>query len=137
MAEQGTVTVLVVDDEATNLRVVQEMLERGCGFKTLAASDYDEALSVFDLSDGNITLLLADVSLPGKSGVELAKVLLRKKRDLKILFISGWAGAAALRSYFPVGTRHFLPKPFSYSDLVDRVKEILALNDYIAVSLID
>jgi two-component system, cell cycle sensor histidine kinase and response regulator CckA len=121
--------VLVVDDEAVDVIVVQKSLERA-GYRVWSGSDYAQGLEVFQLHADEIDILIADVSLPDRTGIELAKACLRLKRALKILFISGWTGAEFL-DYVGVSKEdlHFLPKPFRSSKLVSRVAEVLASTD--------
>jgi len=122
-------TVLVVDDEATDIASIRSALEMA-GFCVVDANSYDVAVRVFDALPGAVDLLLTDISLPRQNGIELAKVLLRRKPDLKVLFISGHVGAEVIRFYgLPATDRHFLRKPFSTEDLICRVEEILKSAD--------
>ncbi|HEY7393017.1 MAG TPA: response regulator [Bryobacteraceae bacterium] len=124
-------SVLVVDDEPVDVIVVQKSLEKA-GYRVWSGSDYAKGLEVFQSHADEIDVLIADVSLPDKTGIDLAKDCLRLKRTLKILFISGWAGAEFL-DYAGISKEdlHFLPKPFRSSKLVSRVAEVLASTDRI------
>jgi CheY-like chemotaxis protein len=118
--------VLVVDDEPADIIVVQKSLERA-GYRVWAGSNYAEGLAVFTSHADEIDLLIADVSLPDNTGIELAKACLRRKRTVKILFISGWTGAEFLDYVgIPKSDLHFLPKPFRSSTIVSRVAAVLA-----------
>src|SRR5579883_2978049 len=121
--------VLVVDDEPVDVMVVEKTLERA-GYRVWSGSDYTQGLGVFQSHADEIDILIADISLPDKTGIELAKACLRLKRTLKILFISGWTGAEFL-DYAGISKDdlHFLPKPFRSSALVSRVAEVLAATD--------
>ena len=66
---------------------------------------------------------MIDVALPGKNGYELARTLLDTEPNLKVVFMSGHAGAELSRFYgMPVTDVHFLVKPFQAVDLLQRVK---------------
>ncbi len=118
-------TLLVVDDEASDIEAMRRTLE-GAGFQVLAADSYDTALQVFDERQLEISAALIDISLPGKNGVELAQELLKRNPNVKILFISGHVGAEVIRFYgLRVTDRHFLKKPFSSDVLLSRVQEVL------------
>ena len=125
----NTRTVLVVDDEASDIAFISKALQ-SAGLGVLESDSYDSAVQLFDARHDEIGLLLADVSLPGKTGIELARVLLRRKRDLKVLFVSGHVGAEVIRFHgLPASDRHFLQKPFRAEDLADRAKELLESTD--------
>jgi CheY-like chemotaxis protein len=122
-------TILIVDDELVDLFIMREILEHS-GYVVLAANGYDQALRLFTESAANIDLLLTDVSLPIKTGVDLARTLLQLKPELKVLFTSGWVGSTVLRSAgYPQLERLFLPKPFAASDLIESVHKILASSE--------
>jgi DNA-binding response OmpR family regulator len=72
-----------------------------------------------------VHLLLADVVMPGESGVELSARLRRQRPELAVLYISGYAeGSLPARSGLPAGAS-LLPKPFSSEALLGRVREVL------------
>ena len=121
--------VLIVDDEAADVKSIGEAL-RSAGFGVLDSDSYDTALQQFDSHQGDIDLLVADVSLPGKTGIELARLLLRRKPNLKVLFVSGHVRAEVIRFHgLPASDHHFLQKPLRAEDLVRRAKELLKSSD--------
>jgi DNA-binding response OmpR family regulator len=118
--------VLVVDDEPADLIVVQKSLERA-GYRVWTAAACGEGVEVFRAHAEEIDLLVADVSLPDQTGIELAKACVRLKRRLRVLFISGWTGAEFLEYVgIPKEDLHFLPKPFRAQKIVSRVAAVLA-----------
>ena len=76
-----------------------------------------------------IHLLIADVVMPNASGLDLARVLLRGRPDMKVLYISGHSESAIQRR--GVKSRHvaFLPKPFTPAALASKVREVLEGDD--------
>ena len=117
--------VLIIDDESLDLEAMRRILESE-GFRVLAGANYDDARKLFDKHGQHIDLLITDVSLPGRTGVELAIDLLKRKRDLKILFISGYVGAEVIRlSGLPASDPHFLRKPFQAAELLNQVAAVL------------
>ncbi len=122
-------TILLVDDEPSVCAVLVPVLECG-GFEVFSASDYDAAVIVFKHHATELDLLIADVSLPGKNGIELAKELLTRKPNLKVLFISGYVGAEVLRFHnIPKEDLHFLTKPFVAGEFIQRVEQVQAAPD--------
>jgi DNA-binding response OmpR family regulator len=119
------VSILIVDDEPGDRTSASEALELA-GFAVLAVESYDAALRTFEEHAGEIDLAVLDISLPGRNGVDLFRELLKRNRDLKVVFISGHVGAEVIRFYgLKASNRHFLRKPFPPKELVARVDEIL------------
>src|SRR5580700_986114 len=93
-------TILVVDDEEAQRALIRSILRLGA-YTVLEASDYDDALAVQEKHFAEIDLLLIDLSLPGGNGYDLSKALLVIEPHLRVLFISGQAGAA-MRKFFDI-----------------------------------
>lgn len=109
----STPTILLVDDEERERVLMRRGLRRG-GYTVLEASDYDAALAVQKKHLGEIDLLLIDLSLPGGNGYDLSAALLAVEPHLRVLFISGQAGAKMCRFFdMPLTDLHFLQKPLS------------------------
>lgn len=118
-------TVLVVDDEPTDVEASRTALEHA-GYLVFSADSYDAALRVFQQHPRGIDIAVLDISLPGKNGVDLFQELLTRNPSLKVLFVSGHVGAEVIRFYGLRATdRHFLKKPFEAAGLVARVREII------------
>src|SRR5579862_4641654 len=96
----------------------------------LEATGYQEAVRLFDQHEGKIDLLVTDVSMPSRTGVDLARTLLQKKPSLKVLFTSGYVGAGLLRASGDMfQAHHFLPKPFRAGTFLKAVRESLESRD--------
>ncbi len=118
-------TVLVIDDEAEQRELVRAIL-RTEAYSMLEASDYDDALAVQKTHLGEVDLVLIDLNLPGGNGDDLAEALLAIEPHLKVLFVSGHAGAALCRFFdMPMTDLHFLQKPLRPALLLQGVKSIL------------
>jgi DNA-binding response OmpR family regulator len=114
-------TILVVDDEDAVRDLVRAMLT-SAGYRVLPAKDFEDALTVFHQHEEEVDLLLADLSLPGRNGCELAETLQEKRPNLQVLFMSGLAGAQAARYHgLAITDVHFLAKPFQNAELLERV----------------
>jgi len=118
-------TILVVDDEFAARKRMCSALRAG-GYDALEARDYREALGVYRRYHDQIHLLLIDVSLPGNNGCELARAALALDPRVKVVLMSGPAGAEVCKFYgIPATDVHFLEKPFRPSTLLARVKYVL------------
>jgi len=116
--------VLVVDDEATVRMLVTEVLLEA-GYKTMEAPDGPAALRILQ-SGVRIDLLITDVGLPGgMNGRQVADAARELRKDLKILFITGFAENAAIGNGHLGAGMEILAKPFAMSTLGSKVREML------------
>lgn len=80
-------TVLIVDDSKTARLITQRILgQTGKEFDVTHAGNYDEAIEAF--SPGKFDLLLIDVNMPGKNGLELAEDILKLQSDANIVIVT-------------------------------------------------
>jgi two-component system, cell cycle sensor histidine kinase and response regulator CckA len=120
----GTETVLVVEDEPVLKDLAKTMLERA-GYTVIAASTPSKALRIVEEHGEKIDLLIADVVMPEMTGLDLSKMLIALRPDLKVLFMSGYtANIIAHHGVLDEGV-HFLQKPFSAKMLAVKVRETL------------
>jgi two-component system cell cycle sensor histidine kinase/response regulator CckA len=120
---RGTV-LLVEDEEAVRAFAARALASRG--YSVVEASTGVEALSAIERNGGEVDLVVSDVVMPEMDGPTLLRELRRRRPELKVIFISGYA-EEAFKKNLPEGERFtFLPKPFSLKDLVAAVKETMA-----------
>jgi two-component system cell cycle sensor histidine kinase/response regulator CckA len=121
---RGCETILVVEDERTVLRTVNEALARR-GFTVLPASSGAEAEALFDRHADEIDLLLLDVVMPGLMGPVLCEQLQARRPSVKVLYMSGYTEhAAAGKGVLDTGAP-LLQKPFTPASLAQKVREVL------------
>lgn len=118
-------TILVVDDERSVLKIVSQTLQEG-GCKVMTAENAREAVELWSNNADNIDLLLTDVGMAHMSGIELAKVLLQRKKDLSILFMSGYGDFHTNKIDKTMKELPFLQKPFSSNELLEKVHNVLS-----------
>lgn len=117
-------TVLVVEDEASILKLAKRMLDR-LGYTVLVAATPGTAIQHAQNHAGDIRLLITDVIMPDMNGRDLAHQLKSHCPGLKILFMSGYtADVIAHQGVLDPGV-HFIQKPFSSKDLAVKVREAL------------
>src|SRR5438552_16086516 len=119
--------ILVVDDD----RRVRELLEVALtahGFAVITASDGEEAVkrAIAERPD----LVVLDVRLPKKSGLEVCETLRGDPEDpsVPIILVSAAAETDARLQAFSRGADDYLAKPFSPKELIARIKRLLARN---------
>jgi Response regulator containing CheY-like receiver domain and AraC-type DNA-binding domain len=91
--DQSTETILLVEDEQLVRELVCRVLE-SAGYRVLPASSPSEAELLLE-QEHSVDLLLTDVVMPEMSGYELAARVSDSRPELRVLFISGYAYAAA------------------------------------------
>jgi two-component system cell cycle sensor histidine kinase/response regulator CckA len=120
----GRGTVLLVEDE-TAVRAFASRALASRGYTVLEAGTGVEALEVMDLRGGEIDLVVSDVVMPEMDGPTLLKELRKRRSDISVIFVSGYA-EEAFRKNLPAGEKFtFLPKPFTLKQLVAAVKETM------------
>jgi signal transduction histidine kinase len=115
--------VLVVEDDAAVRMLVREVLEE-LHYETVEFAEPLAALPYL-ASGERIDLMISDVGLPGMSGRELAETARTHRPDLPILFITGYAENAAIRSGFLGANMSMITKPFSLDDLAAKVSQMI------------
>jgi PAS domain S-box-containing protein len=120
-APRAEQTILIVEDEVSVRNLVASTL-RNDGYTLLNAGSAEEALEVAAAYHERIDLLLTDAIMPGKSGIELANLLMAERPDLHVIVMSGYT-EETLDGLGP--QVDLLQKPFAPRDLRRRVREVL------------
>ncbi|HXB76315.1 MAG TPA: response regulator [Bradyrhizobium sp.] len=121
----GQGTILLVEDEE-GLRSLNARGLRSRGYSVIEASNGVEAMEALEKKNGAIDLVVSDVVMPEMDGPTLLKTMRGRNPDLKIIFVSGYAEEAFDKSLPENQQFDFLPKPFTLSQLVAKVKETMA-----------
>jgi two-component system, cell cycle sensor histidine kinase and response regulator CckA len=117
-------TILLVEDE-DSLRTLSRNLLELSGYTVIEARNGNEALAIAKSGTGRIHLLLTDIVMPGISGRELAKRLLIEMPQLKVVYMSGYAGQSVGDNDVFGKNAHYLQKPFSRENLAQKVRDAL------------
>lgn len=120
-AEDGE-TVLVVEDDLIVRQLIVEVL-RELGYIVREAGDGPAGLKILE-SDERVDLLITDMGLPGLNGRQIADAARVRRRDLKVLFMTGYAENAALANGFLEPGMQMMTKPFAVDALAERVRQI-------------
>ena len=117
--------VLLVEDEEAVRRLTERMLEN-LGYAVQSAANGPQALALLEAPDALIDLLVTDVVLPGGiDGGEIARRARLVRKDLAVLYISGYTRNVVLGSGDSDENVHFLEKPFTSQRLALKVREAL------------
>ena len=105
--------VLIVDDNLNFVKRLVGILEDVDGIRGInIAADYDEARTLFFAEDHQVVLL--DINLPGKNGIELLKLFLEHRPDCEIIMITNHADTYYRQLCLRLGAKHFLDKSNDY-----------------------
>jgi CheY-like chemotaxis protein len=119
----GSEIVMVVEDNDQARKAAVRSLQ-AFGYEVLSASDGVEALSMLEQRT-DVRIVVSDMVMPLMSGAELANRLGEIRPGLPVLFLSGYADAAAAGRDKLRGDEPFLQKPFTPEALADAVRGLL------------
>ena len=114
-------TILIVDDEPKIVQLARDYLERA-GFAVTSAYDGDAALAVYRAQPPDLIVL--DLGLPGRDGLEITR-LIRRESDIPIIMLTARGEESDKLVGLELGADDYIVKPFSPKELVARVRAVL------------
>jgi len=120
----GDETILLVEDDDRVREMGTRVLE-GFGYTVLTAPDGRRGLELFRKHKSTVDLLVTDVVMPHTDGLELAGQVRALRPEMKVLYMSGYAGRGDAEGRKEGSTHPLLPKPFTASRLAQKVREVL------------
>lgn len=115
-------TVLVVDDEPSLVTLLTYNLKKS-GFDVVSATDGPSAITT--LAEQPIDIMLLDVMLPGKSGVEVTRELRAEKNRIPIIMLTALDEEVDKILGLEIGADDYVTKPFSPREVIARVRAVL------------
>ncbi len=118
--------ILVVDDDAMNLRMAEFILNKN-GYVVYKAASGQEALEFIETE--SVDLFLLDIEMPGMDGFELMQVLQasEKWKKVPVIFLTADRSAETEEKCFEMGAVDYIGKPFIPAIMVKRIKRTLEL----------
>ena len=120
----GTETILLVEDDQALRKLAVTLLEK-YGYTVIEAIDGDDALARFNERKEGIALLITDVVMPKRSGIEVFEEITKLNHEMKALFMSGYSKDITRIKGILDTSVNFLQKPVSPNTLLKKVREIL------------
>jgi DNA-binding response OmpR family regulator len=111
--------ILIAEDEA----LISSFLEKGLhanGFSTEVANDGDEALRL--ARSGRFDLVILDLRLPGKGGIDVLRELRGEGRSLPVVILSGRRNVRDTVRGFDSGADDYMTKPVRFDELLARIR---------------
>lgn len=112
---------ILIADDAKDIRDVLRIMLEDAGFEVILANNGQEAVEKFDET---IDLVILDIMMPKCSGTT-ACARIREKADVPVLFLTAKMAESDMIEGFEAGGDDYLTKPFSFTELLLRVKALL------------
>ena len=123
--QEGSGTVLLVDDEEIILSVAEEMIQT-LGYNVLTAANGQAAIATYEAEKDTIGLVVLDLIMPGMGGGDVFDRLKAIDPDVKVLLSSGYSIDGQAAAIMKRGCRGFIQKPFSIQELSQKIGQIMA-----------
>jgi PAS domain S-box-containing protein len=121
---RGTGTILIIEDEEQILNVTRTILKR-LGYHVLTAKTGMEGVDIGRSYDGDIDLAIIDIYLSDMRGDVIYKLLMKARRNLKVIILSGYTFDGPAQEILNAGAQAFMQKPFKLAALSEKVKNVL------------
>ena len=115
--------ILIVEDEESLVSFIAEELKYE-NYEVLIAADGQEALTIFDVNEERVNLLLLDWMLPKVDGLTVARKI-RRRSQVPILMMTARDQVVDKVSGLDAGVDDYLTKPFDIEELLARIRVIL------------
>ena len=120
-------SILVVDDEELIINLLADYFS-DLGYRVTAVKDAEKAIE--ELNNGhNFSLVLTDINLPGKSGLDLLKIVKETKEDLPVVLLTGMKTLDTAISALKSGAQDYVTKPFDLATIRKVVEKVLRLRN--------
>ncbi|CAK4822033.1 unnamed protein product [Aphanomyces euteiches] len=126
---QGKHTVLIVDDQFVNLKVLMDTLQT-LDYRVIAVKNGYEALEQIDGAN-QIDLVILDLMMPGMSGYEVCQEIRKRYSllELPVLMVTAAIQPQDKVAAFQAGANDYLPKPFDLEEMKARIGSLLAVKE--------
>lgn len=129
-------TILIVDDEPSNIQVLKNYISR-LGYNCRVVLTGSEAIKIIKEAGGSISLVILDLMLPDMSGYEVCRKIRKTYSlyEMPVLIVTAKIRNADIVTGFDAGANDYLPKPFDKDEFVARVKTLLKLRNVLNINL--
>lgn len=117
-------TIMIVDDEATVLKVMTRSLEKS-GYRVVAASNGEEAYALYSKYQDDIRLVITDLAMPGMDGPSLIAALRKINPAVKVICTSGLGSYTEKESLTDLGILAILSKPCNSKTILHAIQDAL------------
>lgn len=124
MPPVGTEHILLIDDEPMLVELGKTMLER-LGYTVTARTNSFEALTTFKNQPETFDGVITDQTMPGMTGLDLARRMLQIRPDLPIILCTGYSSIISEEKAKTMGIKGFALKPIAMKDIAALIRKVL------------
>ncbi len=117
-------SILIVDDDQAMRDMLAAQLQQA-GYSAATVGSTDEALCL--LATEEFSAIVTDLQLPDRDGFELLELVKREGWDVPVILMTAFASPATVRRARESGASACLAKPFSGSELLETVRQVVSL----------
>jgi len=122
--DSPVVRILIVDDQVSNVRLLELALRRG-GYMDVASTTDPKQVAALHLMN-HYDLILLDLQMPGMTGFQVMQQLREAEKPHRVVILVISADPALKLAALEAGANDFLSKPFHIIDVIDRVRLLMA-----------
>ncbi len=125
--ENPPVKILIVDDESYICEILSRWLE-AAGYQCVTVANAEDAWKMLNVNDellAGFTLLISDILMPGKSGIELLAVVRERHPDVAVIMVTGVDDRTTAIESLRLGAYGYVIKPLDENDLIINVTNAL------------
>ncbi|MBM2840270.1 MAG: putative Fis family transcriptional regulator [Bacteroidetes bacterium] len=122
---ETTTKILLVDDDDDLRDIVRTEVMVSSGHRIVEAPDCDTAIRL--LQGESFDLVLLDITLPDKSGLEVLKFIKEKRLSTKVIMVTGTAGLENAITSTTLGAQDYITKPFTINYLLRSIEHALSI----------
>ncbi len=117
-------TILLVDDDETNIEVMRDMLEM-LGYQVILARNGSEALDIYRNKEKDISLVVLDMIMPDMTGGDVFDRLKEINTGVRVILSTGCSLTGQVSDIMNRGCRGFIQKPFQIEELFKKIRYAL------------
>ncbi|MGB2960682.1 MAG: response regulator [Bacteroidota bacterium] len=119
----GAAKILFADDDSALREVVGVQLV-GQGYVVEEADDGEKTVEM--LRGGNYDVLLLDINMPGKTGIDVLKFVKEEGLNCRVIMLTGRVGFSIATETIKLGAVEYITKPFTLEYLLSSIERVLA-----------
>ena len=120
----GSERILLVDDEAPVVGMVNKMLQR-LGYAVTTRTSSTEALEAFKANPNRFDLVVTDMTMPGMTGDQLTIEIKRIRPDMPVILCTGFSNRIDESRAAEIGIQGFVLKPILRQDIAETIRRVL------------